>query len=366
MVNNKLVAVVVPAYNEERQIEMVIQTMPDFVDRIVVVNDGSQDRTEEIVQNLIANRMGGGGKRNAPEPDSGPPEETLYNRADIALWEMRKREETLYPEHKTYEGAESRVILITQKNSGVGKAIAMGYKWCRDHRIDCTAVMDGDGQMDPAELMSIVAPVCREEVDYTKGNRLSHPASKLIIPQIRYFGNSILSLLTKIASGYWKVSDTQTGYTAISLNALNKIDLYDIYPSYGYPNDILVKLNIANCTIRGVPVKPIYAVGEQSKMKILRVVPRISWLLLRSFFKRLWIKYLVNSFHPLVLFYFTGIFLTLANIPFFADIVFNVLLRNGTVSTGIYMAFVLLVISSFQCIGFGMWMDMQDNESLNR
>ena len=89
-------------------------------------------------------------------------------------------------------------------------------------------------------------PVIDVEVDYVKGNRLKHRSAKLVIPKVRYFGNSVLSLMTKIASGYWRISDTQTGYTAISLEALNGIYIYNIYPSYGCPNDILVKLNIAD------------------------------------------------------------------------------------------------------------------------
>jgi len=53
MLNNKTVAVVVPAYNEEKQIGQVIETMPDFVDRIIVVNDCSTDKTEEVVKQYI-------------------------------------------------------------------------------------------------------------------------------------------------------------------------------------------------------------------------------------------------------------------------------------------------------------------------
>jgi glycosyltransferase involved in cell wall biosynthesis len=156
------------------------------------------------------------------------------------------------------------------QNGGVGAAIARGYKWAKDHGFDCTAVMAGDGQMDPDELESICLPVIEDGVDYVKGNRLIHRSALLVIPKVRFFGNSILSILTKLASGYWHVSDTQTGYTAISNKALNAIRLYDIYKSYGMPNDMLVKLNIAFCSLKEVEIKPIYDIGEQSKMKILR------------------------------------------------------------------------------------------------
>lgn len=332
MLHGKTVAVTVPAYNEESQIGMVIETMPCFVDRIVIVNDGSKDNTADVVKKYISEDTS---KTAIIAKASPKPEPDIYNRADIVLYEMRRREEARYPVHEIFNDNDTdRIVLITQENSGVGSAIAMGYKWCRDHGIDCTAVMAGDGQMDPGELESIVSPVIEHGIDYVKGNRLSHPAAKEIVPQIRYFGNNVLSLMTKIASGYWSVSDTQTGYTAISLSALNRITLYDIYHTYGCPNDILVKLNIAGCTLLEVPIKPIYNVGEKSKMKIMKVVPKIGWLLIRCFFKRLWNKYLVDSFHPLFLMYMFGMAMGTANIPVVLKLVNDVIVRGGGSTCG--------------------------------
>ena len=103
-----------------------------------------------------------------------------------------------------------------------------------------------------------------------------------MIPRSRYFGNAVLSLLTKIASGYWHVADSQAGYTAVSLPMLELLDLERIYPGYGFPNDMLVHLNIRNARVRDVPSRPIYGVGERSGIKIRKVVPRISWLLLKG------------------------------------------------------------------------------------
>lgn len=365
MLCGKTIAVTVPAYNEENQIGMVIETMPDFVDRIVIVNDGSKDNTAGVVKKYIAEGKRGGGvivRRNEAKL-----EPNTYNRADIVLGELRKQEEIKYPSHEVYNDNDyDRIVLITQENSGVGAAVAVGYKWCRDHQVDCAAVMDGDGQMDPNELENIVRPVIERGIDYVKGNRLSHPAAKIIVPQIRYFGNNILSLMTKIASGYWSVSDTQTGYNAISLRALNKIDLYDIYHTYGYPNDILVKMNIAKGTLLEVPIKPIYNVGEKSKMKIMKVVPRISWLLIKCFFKRLWKKYLVDSFHPLFLMYIFGMIMGLINIPVVIKLIIDVLVLGGSVPVGWYITFLLLTLFSFQSVSFAMWMDMQDNAKLEK
>ena len=215
----------------------------------------------------------------------------------------------------------------------------------------------------PDELEGICRPVTDENIDYVKGNRLIHRSAWLVIPRIRYFGNSILSILTKLASGYWRISDTQTGYTAISNAALNGIRLHDIYRSYGMPNDMLVKLNIAMCTIREVPIKPIYAVGENSKMKIFKVIPRVSFLLFKSFFKRLWIKYLFRDFHPLFLLYNFAFILLFLDIPVIIKII-HYLLSNHDVTFQSIVTFAFFSITGFQSLLFAMWMDIQDNERL--
>jgi glycosyltransferase involved in cell wall biosynthesis len=363
MLNNKTVAVVVPSYNEDRQIETVINTMPDFVDRIIVVNDCSDDGTAGVVKRLIESD-----KSKAIEINNilNHIELKKYNHADFILQEQLKTEMKYFVPSEVYNSKpeQKRIILINHlKNSGVGAAIARGYKWCKDYGIDCTAVMAGDGQMDPDELESICGPVVKENIDYVKGNRLIHRSAWLVIPKTRYFGNSILSILTKIASGYWHVSDTQSGYTAISKKALNAIRLYDIYKRYGMPNDMLVKLNISFCTLREVEIKPVYDVGEKSKMKVLKVVPRISWLLFISFFKRLWIKYLFRDFHPLFLLYNASFILGIITLPYLIKILKSFLF-GSQLNYEPLLAFIFLFVSAFQALLFAMYMDIQDNERL--
>jgi len=364
MLNNKTIAVVVPAYNEEKQIRQVLETMPDFVDRLIVVNDYSQDNTAAVVLEYI-------NKNNLATPIKGEDKvselkQNKYNHAERVLKEKLSADLEYFVASQIINThpQNDRVILISNlTNGGVGAAIARGYKWCRDNNIDCTAVMAGDGQMDPAELESICMPVLNEGVDYVKGNRLIHGSARLVIPKTRYIGNSILSILTKIASGYWHVSDTQTGYTAISLSALNAIKLQDIYKSYGMPNDMLVKLNIAFCTLKEVKIKPVYNIGESSNMKVTKVIPRISWLLFKSFFKRLWMKYLFRDFHPLFLLYHFSFVLGLCTIPYIIKII-SIILSGGTVSPATMLAFVFLFTGGFQSLMFAMWMDIQDNERL--
>lgn len=363
MLNNKTIAVVVPAYNEERQIGKVIQTVPEFVDRIVVVNDNSTDRTADIVISYIE-------KDQTKTIDIGTIYNKIkrngYNEAEIVLQRNLEKELEYFPPSEIANSNDSkdRIILINNlNNTGVGGAIARGYKWCKDHGIDCTAVMAGDGQMDPSELHSICKPVVEETVDYVKGNRLIHRSSWLVIPKVRYLGNSVLSILTKIASGYWHVSDTQSGYTAISKNALNSIPLHRIYKNYGMPNDMLVKLNIAFCSIKEVENKPVYNVGESSKMRVFTTIPKISYLLFKSFLKRLWIKYLFRDFHPLFLLYNFSFLLAIGWLPYLFKVL-KALLFGLNLSFETLFAFSFLGIVSLQSLLFAMWMDIQDNERL--
>lgn len=362
MLNGKTIAVVVPCYNEETQIARVIETMPAFVDLIIVVDDCSKDRTREMLHKLRGNCV----RSDAPPVLSRRGEgysSNPYDTADNVLLDMRQEEEAEFMPAHLYESENSRLVIIEHEiNGGVGAAIATGYKYARDCRVECTAVMAGDGQMDPAELESICNPVIMGRADYSKGNRLKHRSARRVMPKLRYFGNSALSILTKMASGYWRVSDTQTGFTAISLEALENIDIHKIYKHYGMPNDLLVKLNIASFTVTEVSIKPIYRIGEQSKMKVPRVVFSISMLLVKLFFERLFKKYLVRDFHPLALLYiafFVSILLDLVAVYRWLGEYFL-----GNIMYGWLVVIVALGMFAFQSLIFAMWFDIQDNERL--
>jgi len=364
MLNNKTIAVVIPCYNESLQLKMVLDSMPDYVDRIVVVDDASKDNTVKIALDYLFDNTSNLTLPSILDKKIIP---TIYNRADIEVQTRNNLELSKFTSRKIHNTNQDndRIIVIEHiENGGVGAAIATGYKWCKDHNIDCTAVMAGDGQMDPDELITICTPVVAENIDYVKGNRLIHKSAWVIIPRVRFLGNSVLSMLTKIASGYWGVSDTQSGYTAISNNALNAIPLYEIYKRYGMPNDMLVKLNIAFCTIREVKIKPIYGVGEKSKLNILKVSLPILLLLIRCFFKRLKLKYLYRSFHPLFLLYWTAIIIAMINSYFFVQLSLNFFKIGSKTPTDYLIIFIFLAISGFQSLLFAMWMDIQDNERL--
>jgi glycosyltransferase involved in cell wall biosynthesis len=312
VLEGKRVAVVVPAYDEEALIAGTLAAIPDFVDRIYVVDDASTDAT--------ADRAG--------------------------------------------ESGDSRIELIRhERNQGVGAAIVTGYHSALHEGMDVTAVMAADGQMDPSDLETLAGAVARGEVDYAKANRLVTGQAWNLIPRSRYLGNAMLSLLTKIASGYWHIADSQSGYTAISRETLEQLDLGRLYRRYGFPNDMLVSLNVWNARVRDFPSRPIYNVGERSGIRLARVVPAISWLLLRRFFWRLGEKYVIRDFHPLVFFYALGILLTsLGLVLGVVETVLRIAGNDLTPASVILVA--LLLISGSQFMLFAMWFDMESNKDL--
>ena len=312
MIEGKRVAVVIPAFNEETLIADTIGAIPDFVDQIYVVDDKSKDGTVERVRSL----------------------------------------------------ADSRIHLLEhERNQGVGAAIMTGYKQAAADKVDVTAVMAADNQMDPEDLEHLVAPVARGEVDYAKANRLFTGQAWELIPRYRYLGNAVLSLLTKIASGYWHVADSQSGYTAVSLEYLELLDLERIYKRYGFPNDMLVHLNVWNARVRDFPSRPIYGVGERSGIRLRRVVPTISWLLIKGFFWRLREKYVIRDFHPLVFFYILGFVMSFLGLGLgIAEVVLRIMGNQITAATVVLVALLLIFGSQFTL--FAMWFDMESNKDL--
>jgi glycosyltransferase involved in cell wall biosynthesis len=314
MYRDKVIAVIVPAYNEEKLIGKVLKTIPNFIDHIVVVDDASTDRTGEVV--------------------------------------------------KAHQPEDSRIVYFRHpSNEGVGGAIITGYKWARDNEISISVVMAGDAQMDPEDLPKLLDPVVEGEVDYSKGNRLFTGTAWRVIPKTRYLGNGVLSFLTKIASGYWHVADSQSGYGAVSLEVLKTIDLDRIYKRYGMPNDFLVRLNVYHFRVRDVPVNPVYGIGERSGIRIYRVVFTLSFLLLKLFIWRLEEKYIIRDFHPLVLFYLLGFVLTPIGVVFGSYLlILRIFFGSVAATSALFAAF--FAISGLQSLFFAMWFDMEYNKNL--
>lgn len=235
MYKDKKIGIVIPAYNEENLIGETLENMPEYADKIYVIDDGSSDRTGQIIESKV----------------------------------------------------NDQIKLISHAvNMGPGRALIDGYKCALEDEMDIVVKMDGDGQMSPDYLPSLLEPILEGKADYSKGNRLSHLSHRQGMSNWRFFGNWILTFLTRIATGYWNISDPQNGYTAITRQTLIQIDLDTIYGYYGYLNDILVRLKVANCQVVDVPMQAYYG-NEKSKIKYRKYIPKVSLLLLRSLFWRL-------------------------------------------------------------------------------
>lgn len=236
MYKGKKIGVSVPAYNEEKLIGRVISTMPLFVDRIIVVDDNSTDLTCKIVSSFFS----------------------------------------VYPD---------RLILIcNERNLGAGGATLEGHRRSLAEGMDIMVVMDGDAQMDPDDLPAILEPLVSGRADYVKGNRFEGGEAWKNMPKIRFWGNIGLTLLNKITSGYWNVNDPQSGYTAITREAFEKLELKNIKPGYHFQNDMLVHLNIHNMRVEDVGIKAIYGIGEKSGFTTLWALFSFSRYMAARFF----------------------------------------------------------------------------------
>lgn len=311
------VAVVVMAYDEEKQISGVLDSIPDFVDEIIVVDDCSKDATVKVVR-----------------------EHALFKENRITLFEH-------------------------EVNLGVGGTLTTGHKYARDQNHALVAVMAGDGQMNPYDLSVLLQPLVSDQTDFVKGNRLASGEAFREIPKARYLGNVILSFFTKIASGYWHIADSQSGFSAMNGVALRAINWDQMYQRYGQPNDLLVKLNVAGMRVMDVPVAPVYNIGEESKLKIHKVILPISLLLAKLFVWRLVEKYVIRNFHPLVLFYAIG-FLNIALGAIFLVRLAVLWFIKGSVPELTLMIFLFSTSLGCNSIFFAMWFDYDENKHLNR
>jgi len=232
----------------------VVATMPDFVDHIIVVDDASTDGT-----------------------------------AKAAL-----------------EPRDPRVALLShQHNQGLGASLIDAHLAALETDAQIMVVMAGDGQMDPAYLPALLDPIVDTEVVFTKGNRFFASRSWEGMPNHRILGNIVLTFLTKFATGYWNLFDPQNGYTAIARSASERINWEAVARDYSFENDVLAQLGLQRAAIRDVDIPAMYG-AEVSGIRLSRVVPDILRTLRRAFWRRFWLQYVVRSFSPVALFFFTG------------------------------------------------------------
>jgi len=254
MYAGRRIAVVVPAFREERHVADVIRSAPDLVDHIIVVDDASPDATAEVARAV---------------------------------------------------GDPRCEVIRHERNTGVGGAIVTGHRRAMELGADIDVVMAGDHQMDPRYLPDLLDPIVNDGYGFTKANRFFSTTSFAGMPRHRVLGNIVLTFMTKVASGYWDLVDPQNGYTAVRCSVLARLPLHRLAERYEFENDLLIWLNIFNVRALDVPVPAVYK-DEVSSIRLRSVVLRLIRLLVSGFWRRIWLKYVLWSFSPIALLLFTG------------------------------------------------------------
>lgn len=318
MYRNKKIALVIPAHNEEKLIKPTLESVPEIIDKIYVVDDKSTDNQNEVVR------------------------------------EFAKKDHRIH-------------LIVHEKNQGPGGAIISGYLKSSEDENDITVVVGGDHQMPLHEVAHFLDPLIDEKADYTKGNRflLSKFEDTLQkMPKLRLVGNWIITALTKIASGYYKTMDVVDGYTAITKRAIDIINWKKAWKGYGYPMDFLIRLNAYGFKIIDIPRTAIYLPGEkQSQIKGFSYMMRVSPMLIRGFFWRLKFKYLYINFHPLVFFYYISFILLPVGLIYSTYLVVDKFAFGGIGVTSARAIFAsLLIITGLLFLLFAMLFDMEEGK----
>ncbi|MFF2274912.1 glycosyltransferase family 2 protein [Agromyces sp. NPDC058126] len=310
MYKGAVVAAVVPAYKEERMISRVIDTMPAYVDHIVIVDDCSPDGTSDVV-------------RASTDP---------------------------------------RVTLIRHEvNQGVGGAIITAHRKAMALGADVNVVMAGDAQMDPAYLPGLLDRVTEDGYGFAKANRFYSPESFKGMPAHRVFGNIALSFLTKMASGYWNLFDPQNGYTAIRTEVLERVPLDRVATRYSFENDLLIHLNILQVPAVDVPIPAIYG-DEVSSIRLSKVVPELIGRLWSGFWSRVWYRYVLWSFSPIALLGFLGLLLFVFGVGVSVWMVFQIAASVVATAATVMLAALPLMIGT-QLLVSALQLDIQATPS---
>ena len=370
MYSEHSIGVVVPAYNEEGLIGDVITEMPPFVDRVYVVDDCSTDGTWEEVLSAAQQdaEFEDASRGTAPEHEHEVTETVRtnggheHNGNHITDGGVPHNEELLANRAIVTEPIGRVTPIKHVENLGAGGAIKTGYLASLIDKMDVTVTVDGDGQMDLSEMTRLLDPIVEGKADYAKGNRLIYKDFREEMPTFRFLGNSILTFLTKIASGYWKTMDPQNGYTAISYRALDNVGIEGMYEYYGYCNDLLVKLNAKGMRVADVAMPAIYG-EEASSISYFEYIRKVSRMLLWNFLWRLKTRYLVLDFHPLALFYYFGAVMSTLGVLGAVWSVYVYLSFGSSLFVRGSMSLMIFTMGSMFLM-FAMLFDMQANESM--
>jgi glycosyltransferase involved in cell wall biosynthesis len=307
MYRGRTIGVVIPAYNVERSIRKVIEGIPEWVDRIIVVDDASRDGTFETVRGIASNRL---------------------------------------------------IVLHHDVNQGVGGATVTGLRQALDDGVKVAVKMDGDGQMDQRYLPALLDAVTIQGYDYAKGNRFLHSAELSAMPRHRFFGNFALTFLTKLTSGYWNVFDPQNGYLAIRREALSQLNLDRLAKRFFFENDLLIHLNILGFRVKDVAIPAVYG-DEVSNLKVSRVLGSFPLYLFRRFWYRIYQKYVLRDFSPIAVFLFLGLAFFLWGTGFGLYTWWRSAMTGEIATTGTVMLSVLPFLIGFELLLQAVILDIQ-------
>ncbi len=303
------IAVVVPCFRVENEIENVILSIPGYVRHIIAVNDASPDRTGEILDRL------------------------------------RSR--------------DARVIIVTHRqNQGVGGAMISGFERALELGAEVVVKMDGDGQMSASDIPALVAPLIRGKADYAKGNRFWDFRALRQMPLLRRVGNLGLSFLVKAATGYWNCFDPCNGFLAIRADVLEHIPLHKVHRSYFFETSMLSNLGLLNAVVQDVPLPARYA-NEVSSLSVRKVLwefpPRLAVLAgKRLLLKNFLFDFNLESAHLLV-----GTPMVVAGVIYGGCKWIHYAQVGKAAPTGTVVISALLIILGFQLLLSALGLDLQ-------
>jgi dolichol-phosphate mannosyltransferase len=292
------IAVVIPAFKVVDHMKDVILSIPDSIHHIIVVDDkcpfASGKEAEKLSQNNVT-------------------------------------------------------VIYHEQNQGVGGAVITGYKKALELGCDIVIKMDGDGQMDSKYIDRLIEPLIKNEADYTKGNRFTNFTSLKSMPKIRLFGNSVLSFIVKMASGYWNIIDPTNGYTAIHKRFLEKVNLDKLSKRFYFESDMLINLNIINGVVKDIDIPAKYE-GEGSSLSIQRAMIQFPPRLLKGFLKRIFLKYFIYDFNMASVYILIGLPIFLLSVLFGITEWIDSAITGMPRSAGTIMLVALPIIISFQML----------------
>ena len=294
----KTIVAVIPAYRVKTHITQLLKAIPPVVSKIIVIDDKCPDLSGQTAAKVRDKRIS---------------------------------------------------VIYHDRNMGVGGAVITGYRKAIEYGCDIVLKIDGDGQMDPGYIPFLVEPLLRNEADYTKGNRFMDFGSLRKMPWIRLFGNSVLSFLLKMASGYWNIIDPTNGYTAVRTDILQRLNLDKISKRYFFESDMLIRLNILNAVVKDVAMPAIYG-SENSSLSISRALVQFPLMLLKGFLSRIFFKYYIYDFNMASIYILIGLPMFVCGVTFGVMEWIDSMVYGTARTAGTIMLSALPIIVSFQML----------------